>query len=57
MSGMVILLIGLHGSGKSTFTKAVTGADVEISRYGGVTESKSYPLPHNTKESHPYVDC
>ncbi|KAK0711807.1 P-loop containing nucleoside triphosphate hydrolase protein [Lasiosphaeris hirsuta] len=44
MSNIVILLIGLHGSGKSTFAKAVTGADVEISRTGGVIERKQFTI-------------
>jgi len=40
-SDVVILLIGLHGSGKSTFTRAATGADVEISKNThAVRESK-----------------
>ena len=44
----VILLIGFHGSGKSTFTKAVTGADVEIGRSGEVNESKCSGLRVST---------
>jgi ATP-dependent phosphoenolpyruvate carboxykinase len=28
--GVVILLIGLHGTGKSTFTAAATGADIKV---------------------------
>ncbi|KAK0725546.1 hypothetical protein B0H67DRAFT_570819 [Lasiosphaeris hirsuta] len=31
-SSVVILLIGLHGTGKSTFTKAATGHDVELGK-------------------------
>ncbi|KAK4446664.1 hypothetical protein QBC34DRAFT_411133 [Podospora aff. communis PSN243] len=37
---VVILLIGLHGSGKSTFIKAATGADVRINKHShGVSET------------------
>ncbi|KAK1832962.1 nucleolar GTP-binding protein 1 [Podospora conica] len=49
-SNVVILLIGLHGSGKSTFTKAVTGrADVEVSGCNGITETTRICKAYETK--------
>ncbi|KAK4450487.1 P-loop containing nucleoside triphosphate hydrolase protein, partial [Podospora aff. communis PSN243] len=35
-SNVVLLLIGLHGTGKSTFAKAATGQDVKVNPTGGV---------------------
>jgi hypothetical protein len=37
--GVVILLLGLHGTGKSTFTAAATGAEIELG--DGVDPCKS----------------
>lgn len=39
---VVILLLGLHGIGKSTFTAAATGANIEVG--GGVNPCKSDKL-------------
>ena len=47
-SSVVILLIGLHGSGKSTFTGKVIGADIKVSADGGLSSSKFTSLPAST---------
>ena len=49
-SNVVILLIGLHGSGKSTFAGKVIGTDVKKSADGGLSPSKctSYPVSTST---------
>ncbi|KAK0655068.1 hypothetical protein B0T16DRAFT_396113 [Cercophora newfieldiana] len=46
-SDVVILLIGLHGSGKSTFTRAATGAEVK-------TSSNRHEVNETTKTCQPY---